>query len=114
MVVAFVRMPVVMSVTMMSMPKRSQSNNVDEESKDTDNEELVQSVELVAFPEPLKSVEDNFYTDQPGTELNWIPQILSGNLHEKNAIGEAGQCIDLPIAIRKFDIGMPFAHDSCS
>ena len=97
-VVAFVRMPVVMSVTMMSMPKRGQSNNVDEESKDTDNEELVQSVELVTFPEPLKSVEDNFYTDQ----------------HEKNAIGEAGQCINLPIAIRKFDIGMPFAHDSCS
>lgn len=48
---------------MMSMSKSCKPNNVNHETKDTDDQELIQPVQLLALPQSFESIENDFYTD---------------------------------------------------
>jgi hypothetical protein len=55
------------SMSMMCVAKSSETHDVDEEAENTDDQEFVQSVQLVAFPQTLECVKDDLYTDKPET-----------------------------------------------
>jgi hypothetical protein len=88
-------MPMVMSVTVVSMPKCGQADDVDEEAQDADNQELIEALQLVALPEALRRVEDDLDTDK----------------QEEHSVRESRKRIDLAVAVGEASIGAPLAHD---
>jgi hypothetical protein len=52
-------MPMVVSMSMMRVTEGYKAYNVNNETKDTDNQKLIETLELVTFPEAFESIEDN-------------------------------------------------------
>jgi len=64
MIMTFV--PVVVSMSVVSMAESSETDNVDEEAEYTNNQKFIEAVDFVAFPQALKGIKDDFYTDKSG------------------------------------------------
>lgn len=62
MIVSFMSM--VVSMTVVSMSKCGETDNIDQEAKDTNDQKLIQSLEFMAFPKTLRSIGNNLDTDE--------------------------------------------------
>jgi hypothetical protein len=72
-------------------------------------------MKLMAVQEALESIEYNLHADKPGNGLASSANRAAGiNSHEENSVGKPGEGINLPIAIGKPRIRVPFTHDSRS
>lgn len=87
-----------MIVSMMSVPKGCEANNVNDKPKCAHQQQLIQTTQFVAFIQSVNCVKDDLDADQD----------------QENAICKAGQGVDLAVTIRKVCRRRPFAHDSCS
>lgn len=65
MAMVVISMIVGMPMSMVCVSKGCEAYDVDEKAKDTDNQELVQPLQLMTFPQALKSIENDLYTDKP-------------------------------------------------
>ena len=54
-----------MSMAVVCVPKGRKTHNVDKEAEYTDDQEFVQSLQLMTFPEAFESIEDDLNTDKP-------------------------------------------------
>lgn len=84
-----------MPMPMMRMSKSRQPHNIHQKPQHTDNQQLIQTVQLCALINPLKSIEDNFHADK----------------HEEDSVCEAREGVDFTEAVGKARVGAPFAHD---
>lgn len=55
------------SMAMMSVAKRRQADDVDYKTQDTNDEKLIKPLQLMAFPKPLESIEDDLNANKSGT-----------------------------------------------
>lgn len=62
MVAVSMRMRVI--VAMMGMAKSSETDDVDEESKNADYEKLVKSMQFMPFAQAMEGIEDYLYADK--------------------------------------------------
>jgi hypothetical protein len=64
MIMSFV--PMVVAVAMMRMTEGYKPYDVNDKTKDTDDQKLIEPLQLVTFPEAFEAIEYDLYTDKPG------------------------------------------------
>jgi hypothetical protein len=62
--VVVVSMIVRVAVTVVCVAESCKAYNVHEEAEDTNNQELVKSLEFVTLPQSLKGIEDDLHADK--------------------------------------------------
>jgi hypothetical protein len=65
MAMVVISMIVGMAVSVMCVSKGCEAYDVNEKAENTDNQELVQSLQFMTFPQALERIEDDLYTDKP-------------------------------------------------
>jgi hypothetical protein len=57
-----------MPVAMVGMSKCCEANDVYEETQNTDDEKLIEPMQLVSLPKTLESIKYNLHADEPGND----------------------------------------------
>lgn len=95
--IVIVRMIFAMVVVVMMMPTRGyQPHQIDCQSKRTDNQKLL-CVHLWRIDQSLNRLEED----------------KDGDQNEKDAIGEAGKCLDTGVAVSEGVVARPGRHHRC-
>lgn len=63
-IMSFMPMVVRVAVAVMRMSKCSQADDVHEKAEDADDEQFVQTLEFVALPQSLESIEDDLHAHE--------------------------------------------------
>ena len=75
MTMSVVMVSVIMSVAVMGVTESRKTHDVDEKTQNTDDQEFVQSLQLVALPQALERVKDDLDADKPGTKLASVDRL---------------------------------------
>lgn len=70
-----VMVSVIMSVAVMGVTESRKTHDVDEKTQNTDDQEFVQSLQLVALPQTLERVKDDLDADKPGNKLASVDRL---------------------------------------
>jgi hypothetical protein len=75
MTMSVVMVSVIMSVAVMGVTESRKTHDVDEKTQNTDDQEFVQSLQLVALPQTLERVKDDLDADKPGNKLASVDRL---------------------------------------
>lgn len=75
MTMSVVMVSVIMSVAVMGVTESRKTHDVDEKTQNTDDQEFVQSLQLVALPQALERVKDDLDADKPGNKLASVDRL---------------------------------------
>ena len=64
MIMSLMSVIMIVSMAVVRMAKGYKAHDINDETKNADNQKLVEALEFVAFPEAFKGVEDDLQTNQ--------------------------------------------------